>query len=120
VAVATAVTAVVAAGFGMLVGDFDPVPTLPAHAYLLALGITSQSVGYLLIQVSLPRLPAVLTSVILLIQPVMTVLFAAVLLREAPSIGQLTGVALVVFGIALATGFLGRARTMAMARASSG
>ena len=38
VTVATAVTALVAAIFGTIVGDFDPVPSLPAHAYLLASG----------------------------------------------------------------------------------
>ena len=108
VTIATAVTAVVAAAFGILVGDFDPIPSWPAHGYLLALGITSQSVGYLLIQVSLPRLPAVLTSAILLTQPVMTVAFAALLLDEKPSAGQLGGVALVVVGLALATGLVGR------------
>ena len=73
VTIATAVCALVAAVFGTIVGDFDPVPSLPSHAYLLALGVTSQSIGYILIQVSLPRLPAVLTSAILLTQPVMTV-----------------------------------------------
>ena len=45
----------------------------PAHAYLLALGVLSQSVGYLAIQASLPRLPAVITSVLLFVQPVTTV-----------------------------------------------
>jgi drug/metabolite transporter (DMT)-like permease len=110
VTVATAVTALVAALFGTFVGDFDPVPSLPAHAYLIALGVTSQSIGYLLIQISLPRLPAVLTSAILLTQPVMTVLFAALLLGEAPSVGQVAGVALVVVGLALATGAIGRVR----------
>jgi drug/metabolite transporter (DMT)-like permease len=110
VTVATAVCALVAAVFGTIVGDFDPVPSLPSHAYLLALGVTSQSIGYILIQISLPRLPAVLTSAILLIQPVMTVLFAALLLGEAPSPGQITGVVLVVVGLALATGAVGRVR----------
>ena len=110
VTVATAVCALVAAVFGTIVGDFDPVPSLPSHAYLLALGVTSQSIGYILIQVSLPRLPAVLTSAILLTQPVMTVLFAALLLGEAPSTGQIAGVVLVVVGLALATGAVGRVR----------
>ena len=82
VTVATAVCALVAAVFGTIVGDFDPVPSLPSHAYLLALGVTSQSIGYILIQVSLPRLPAVLTSAILLTQPVMTVLFAIIAARR--------------------------------------
>ena len=90
--------------------NLDLVPSLPAHAYLLAYGISSQSIGYLLIQVSLPRLPAVLTSAILLAQPVMTVILAIILLGEAPSPGQIAGVGLVVVGLALATGTIARVR----------
>jgi drug/metabolite transporter (DMT)-like permease len=67
------------------------------------LGLTSQSLGYLLISLSLTRLPAVLTSMILLAQPVMTVGLGIVLLREAPSAAQLLGVAFVIGGIAVAT-----------------
>jgi len=108
VAIATAVTAVCALVFGELVGDLDLAPSLPAHAYLIALGVLSQSVGYLVIQASLPRLPAVITSVLLLVQPVTTVILGAILLAELPSPWQLAGVALVLFGIALATGGLRR------------
>ena len=108
VAIATAVTALGSLLFGAAVGDIDLVPALPAHAYLLALGVLSQSVGYLAIQTSLPRLPAVITSVLLLVQPVTTVILGAVLLAELPSLAQLGGVLLVVGGIALATGFVRR------------
>ncbi|HEX5827203.1 MAG TPA: DMT family transporter [Candidatus Limnocylindrales bacterium] len=108
VTIATAVTAVCALLFGLAVGDIDLVPSLPAHAYLIALGVLSQSVGYLVIQVSLPRLPAVITSVLLLIQPVTTVFLGAILLGELPSAFQLAGVALVISGIALATGAVRR------------
>ena len=62
----------------------------------IALGILSQSIGYLAIQVSLPRLPAVITSVLLLVQPVTTVFLGAILLRELPSPFQLAGVGLVI------------------------
>jgi drug/metabolite transporter (DMT)-like permease len=110
VAIATAVTALGAAGFGIAAGDIDFVPSLPAHAYLLALGIVSQSVGYLAIQSSLPRLPAAITSVLLLVQPVATVLLGAMLLAELPSPMQLAGVGLVLSGIALATGAIRRLR----------
>jgi drug/metabolite transporter (DMT)-like permease len=116
VAIATAVTALCAAAFGLAVGDIDPVPALPSHAYLLALGILSQSIGYLVIQASLPKLPAVITSALLLVQPVTTVLLGAILLRELPSPFQLAGVAFVIFGIALATGALRRLRAV-LARA---
>jgi drug/metabolite transporter (DMT)-like permease len=119
VAIATAVTAVAAALVGTALGDLDLRPSMPAHAYLIALGILSQSVGYLVIQVSLPRLPAVITSVLLLVQPVTTVLLAAVLLRQVPSPEQLAGVALVVGGIALATGSIGRLRERVLARTAS-
>ena len=44
-----------------------------------------QVVGWMLISVSLPRLPAALTSVILLIQPVSSVALAALILSERPS-----------------------------------
>ena len=110
VTVATIVTAIVAAVWGTIVGDFDPVPSFPAHGWLLLLGVTSQSIGYLFIQVSLPRLPSSLSSAILLSQPVVTVLLAIVLLGEAPSTGQLAGVVLIVAGLALATGVAGRVR----------
>jgi drug/metabolite transporter (DMT)-like permease len=104
VAIATAVTGILAGLFGAAVGDLNLVPSLPAHAYLLALGVLSQSVGYLLIQASLPKLPAVITSVLLLVQPVTTVLLGAMLLAEQPSAAQLAGVALVLVGLATATG----------------
>jgi len=110
VAIATTVTGLGAAAFGMAVGDLDLVPTLPAHLYLLALGVLSQSVGYLVIQASLPRLPAVITSVLLLVQPVTTMVLGAVLLAELPSPGQLAGAGLVLAGIALATGAIRRIR----------
>ncbi len=110
VAIATAVTAVLAGLFGAAIGDLDLAPGLPAHLYLLALGILSQSIGYLFIQTSLPRLPAVITSVLLLVQPVATLVLGAILLAEAPSGWQLAGVALVLGGMALATGAPARIR----------
>jgi drug/metabolite transporter (DMT)-like permease len=103
VAIATVSTAVVAALVGTVVGDLDPTPAIASLAWLALLGLTSQSLGYLLISLSLPRLPAVLTSMILLSQPVMTVGLSVVLLGEAPSPAQLIGVALVIGGIAIAT-----------------
>jgi drug/metabolite transporter (DMT)-like permease len=74
----------------------------------VALGVLSQSLGYLLIQTSLPKLPAVTTSLLLLFQPVTTVLLSAILLAELPSAAQMAGVGLVLGGMALATGALSR------------
>jgi drug/metabolite transporter (DMT)-like permease len=103
VAIATASTAVTALIVGLVVGDLDLTPAGRSLAWLAILGLSSQSAGYLLISLSLPRLPAVVTSIILLAQPVATVALAMVLLGEAPSPVQLAGVALVVGGIAFAT-----------------
>jgi drug/metabolite transporter (DMT)-like permease len=110
VAIATASTAVTAAIVGLVVGDLDPTPEIASLAWLAALGITSQSAGYLLISLSLPRLPAVLTSIILLAQPVVTVVLSIMLLSEEPSRIQLAGVVLVIGGIFFATVATGRTR----------
>jgi drug/metabolite transporter (DMT)-like permease len=103
VAVSTAATAVVALLVGAPLGELRLEPTWPAHGWLALYGVTSQFLGYVLISMSLPRLPAVLTSIILLAQPVMSMVLAMVLLGEAPSWLQLLGVALVIGGIAVAT-----------------
>lgn len=117
VAIATASTAAVAALAGIVVGDLDPAPALHSLAWLAALGVTSQSAGYLLISLSLPRLPAVLTSIILLSQPVATVILSMLLLGEEPSRIQLAGVVLVIGGIFYAMVATGRSRGPAASRA---
>lgn len=103
VAVATVFVALAASVVGVAGGDLDPTPPLASLGWLAVLGVTSQSAGYLLISISLPRLPAVITSIILLAQPVMTVVLSRVLLGETPSGTQLLGVAFVIGGIATAT-----------------
>ena len=110
--VAVATVFVVLASFvvGETVGDLDLTPTLHSLFWLAILGITAQSAGYLLISISLPRLPAIITSVILLTQPVMSIGLAIVLLGETPSPTQLLGVALVIGGITAATVPLARLR----------
>ncbi len=93
---ATAVAAVVAVAAGLAVGDAELVPTWPAHGWLLTLALSSQVLGWLLITVSLPRLPAALTSVTLTIQPVGSVILGVVLLSEEPTLLQLGGVACII------------------------
>jgi drug/metabolite transporter (DMT)-like permease len=88
---------------GVAIGDIDWVPDLEAQAWLVLLALSSQVVGWLLISVSLPRLPAVLTSILLMLQPVSTVILGALLLSEEPSAVQLSGVAIVLAGVAFAT-----------------
>ena len=113
VVIATASTALVTLVIGLGVGRLSLVPTWPEHGWLVLLGITAQSIAYLLISVSLPRLPAVVTSIILLAQPVMAVFLAMLLIGETPSVAQLAGVGLVIGGIALATVPLHRLRRRA-------
>lgn len=100
---ATLVGFLVSAAVGPFVGGLDLVPTWPAHGWLLTLAISSQVVGWLLISVSLPRVPAALTSVVLLLQPVASVVLAAVVLDERPSRVQLAGCAIVLVGVVSAT-----------------
>ena len=115
VAIATIGTAVVAGSAGLVMGDLDLAPPLESLAWLAVLGVSSQSIGYLCISLALPRLPAVVTSIILLVQPPLTVGLSVLLLDERPSIEQLVGVALVIGGIAVATVPLGRIRDRAAA-----
>jgi drug/metabolite transporter (DMT)-like permease len=103
VAVASVVVALCAFVVGEAYGDLDLTPPLHSLFWLALLGITAQSAGYLLISISLPRLPAIVTSIILLTQPVMSMGLAIALLRETPSVTQLLGVGLVIGGIAGAT-----------------
>jgi drug/metabolite transporter (DMT)-like permease len=78
---------------GLVVGDLDLAPSWPEHGWLLLLAVTSQVLGWVLISVSLPRLPAALASVLLTIQPLGSILLAAVLLAESPTALQIAGVA---------------------------
>jgi drug/metabolite transporter (DMT)-like permease len=88
---------------GLVVGDLEWTPGPESQAWLVTLALSSQVLGWLLISVSLPRLPAVLTSILLMLQPAAAVLLAVVLLSESPSAVQLTGVAVVLAGVAYAT-----------------
>lgn len=74
-------------------------PDWPAHGWLLTLALSSQVVGWLLLTSSLPRLPAAITSVLLTIQPVGSVVLAALIFAEAPSALQLAGVAAILAGL---------------------
>jgi drug/metabolite transporter (DMT)-like permease len=111
--IACALTALVV---GLVVGDLDLAPSWPAHGWLLVVALTSQVAGYGLVNVALPRLPAALTSILLLAQPVMTVVVAAIVLAEAPSLLQLLGVGFILGSLAFATAPVGRMRDAASAR----
>ena len=100
---ATWVAALAAVVMGLPLNEVNLIPSLPGHAYLFVLALSSQVVGWLLISVSLPRLLAVLTSVILTIQPVASVLLGILLVNERPSVVQLLGAGTILAGLMLAT-----------------
>jgi drug/metabolite transporter (DMT)-like permease len=88
---------------GLVIGDLDFTPPLEATAWLIVLALSSQVVGWLLITVSLGRLPTALTSVLLTLQPLLAVLFAALLIDERPSPLQLAGAAMILSGLLIAS-----------------
>jgi drug/metabolite transporter (DMT)-like permease len=98
----TTITAVVLLPFALLA----PHPFLPAAAHgwlvLLGLALVSQILGQGLIAYAFAHLPASLSSVSLLIQPVMATLFAWALFAEAIGPAQLVGGAIVLAGIWIA------------------
>ena len=112
---ATVVSAVGSVLLGVAFGELDLTPSLRAQGWLVLLALTSQALGWLVIAVSLPRLPAALASVLLTIQPVLSVLFAGAILGEAPSAFQLAGVAVVLAGVLIASSAR-RARSPARGR----
>src|SRR5207344_182391 len=59
------VAAAVSLAIGLIVGADDLAPAWPSAGWLVTLALTSQVLGWLLIGVSLPRLPAAMTSMIL-------------------------------------------------------
>ena len=100
---------------GVVTGDLDLVPQWPSVGWLVVLALTSQVLGWLLISMSLPRLPAALTSVVLTLQPVGSVMLGMVLLSERPSALQLAGVGVILAAVVIATS---RRRPKAAERAS--
>ena len=100
---ATLAATAFAAIAGIAIGDVSFVPTWPTHGWLALLALSSQVLGWLLISISLPRLPAALTSVLLTIQPVGSVLLGIAIFSESPSGAQAAGVVVVLAGVTLAS-----------------
>ena len=94
-ALATLVLAPIDSGFSVVI-------TWPAHGWLLALALLAQVFGWLLIASALPRLPALETSVMLLLQPALTIVWAKLIFDERLSPLQWLGAAIVLVGVALA------------------
>jgi drug/metabolite transporter (DMT)-like permease len=100
---ATATATVVAIAAGAVIGDARLVPVWPGAGWLIVLALTSQVFGWLLITISLPRLPAAITSLLLMIQPIGSLALGALIFSESPSPLQLAGVAAVLGAVVYAT-----------------
>jgi drug/metabolite transporter (DMT)-like permease len=99
---ATAGAAISAVAIGLVVGSLQFTPPWPALGWLLALAMLSQTIGWLFITSSLPRLPSAVSSLMLLLQPAASLLLAAVVLSQHPTLWQLAGAGLVCCGVLLA------------------
>lgn len=86
--------------FGSALSSLQFEPSWPSHGWLFALALGVQVMAWLLIGYALPRLPAVETSAIILLQPVLTLVWGALLFTERPSSVQLLGAGLVLVGVA--------------------
>lgn len=98
---------------GMWTQSLEFRPTWPAHGWLVLLALSAQVVAWLLIGYALPRLPAVETSTIILLQPALTMVWGAIIFSERPSTLQIVGAVLVMGGVAM----VALARAGASARA---
>lgn len=99
---ATAVGGFFALVVGPFVGGVHLTPSWHSQFWLIVLALSSQVLGWLVISVALPRLPASLTALILLIQPVGGIAISAAVLGERPSLVQLLGALVIVAGVAYA------------------
>ena len=59
----------------------------------------SQVIGWQLIAAALPRLPALETSVFMLLQPMLTTIWARLLFAEHLATSQIAGIGLVLAGV---------------------
>jgi drug/metabolite transporter (DMT)-like permease len=99
---ATATAGISAMVAGVAAGTMQFDPGWPALGWLTTLAIVSQVLGWLLITTSLPRLPAAVASIMLLLQPAASMALAAVVLSQHPTGWQLGGAALVCAGVLVA------------------
>ena len=96
-------------GLGTLVfgpfldSDFHLLPNLHSHVYLAILGNLCQVLGWLIISIALPRLPAALTALILLIQPLGGIGIAVLFLGDHPTLIQLLGGTVILAGVVYAS-----------------
>jgi len=99
---ATAGAAVGALLLGLALGGLHLAIPWPSLGWLLILTLTSGIIGWLLITWSLPRMPAALSALVLLLEPAGALVLADLVLGQRPSLLQVAGAALVCGGVLVA------------------
>jgi drug/metabolite transporter (DMT)-like permease len=108
---ATVGATVGAAVLGLIMGGLQLDIPWPSFGWLLTLALLSQTVGWLLITSALPRLPAAISSLLLLLQPAAAMVLADLVLSERPTLIQIGGAVLVCLGVLTVARAPGQART---------
>lgn len=88
---------------GLAFGGLHLAVSWSALGWLLLLALLVQTAGWLLITSSLPRLPAAVSSLLLLVQPAAALVLAAVILNQRPTLIQYAGAILVLCGVLAVT-----------------
>ncbi len=83
---------------GLAFGGLGLHPLWPAIGWLSVLGLVSQVAGWLLIVSSMPKLPSVVSSLMLLLQPAASLGLAALVIGERPTLLQILGAFLTCAG----------------------
>ncbi len=88
--------------FGLTLGGLQLAVPLRAIGWILVLSMVVQVAGWILITASLPKLPAALSSMLLLLQPALALLLGAIVFGELPTAIQWSGVVIASGGVAAA------------------
>jgi drug/metabolite transporter (DMT)-like permease len=88
---------------GLIWGGLQLSIPWPSFFWLLTLALWSGTLGWLLITSSLPRLPAAISSLLLLLQPAGALALADVVLGERPTLLQVAGALLVCLSVLAVT-----------------
>ena len=97
---------------GLAAGGLWPVPGWASLGWLLLLAMSSGTLGWLAITYSLARLPAAVSALLLLLQPVTSLVLAAVILGQVPNLLQVAGAVLVCGGVVAASWLSARPRPL--------
>lgn len=89
----------------LLLSPIDPgfslIPSSPSHWWLLALALSAQVIGWLIITYVLPMIDAWESSMLLILEPALTVLWAYLVFHETFTLPQFAGLVLVIGGVAV-------------------